>query len=627
MSSLSNLVPSPTTAMQWVPRPASTLLTSFAGFTTPAQINALLQVGDIVYGMIAETGGTYAGKDVPFAYDISASAFQTIAIPGGAASLPTTPATTGDWTPPTMAVVGSQIIITHPGFIGGVGPYFGWLDISGFSSTAILGDTNFTTTISNLTGNALQAGWHVGMTISSSAGDIPANTTIVSIAADGLSVVISTAATGANAGSTLTVAGGTATAPVYSSGNTNGNPLIAVPVSCKQFSGRAYYAVATGVVLSDAGNALQVTLATQALVFRNGLDVTALAGLPFQQTTGGILQALIAFQGDSAMQQITGDPTTNNLLVNDLGIGVGTLAPNTLCQTPLGLAFISSDGLRVLTFSGQVSDPIGADGEGVCYPFLSAINPSRMAAAFNQNVLRISVKNGSAINEPEQEYWFDLKLKVWSGPHTFPAALIVADQSLSNHGFVLAASGVNAKLFLSSVTPGINDTFTENGTALTWIYATTLLPDTQSMNENSMSLSMLACAISANQTWTVIAFDEQDNTLDQISLIGPPGVTTTWGSFVWGASVWSGMGVPFLQRALSWTKALVFKQMFLQITGNSALGTILGNLNFLVARLGYLTQNPYIQPAVPPVPARRALTADDGTVLTADDGTTILYSD
>src|SRR6185437_12090332 len=142
MLSLANLVPDPTTPGFFAPRPAAVALTSFGGFTSPAQVNALMVVGALAYGMIAETTGAFTGKDVPFAYNILTNAFETIGIPRGAAALPATPATTGDWTPPSMAVVGSRIIVTHPGFPGGA-TKFGWLDISGFS------DATHTGTVAN----------------------------------------------------------------------------------------------------------------------------------------------------------------------------------------------------------------------------------------------------------------------------------------------------------------------------------------------------------------------------------------------------------------------------------------------------------------------------------------------
>lgn len=686
MTSLRNLIPSPTTAGAWVCRPASLELTGFSGFTSPAQGNALLQVGSIVYGMIAETTGTYSGKDVPFAYDIKTSDFLPVSIPGGAASLPASPADTGDWVPPVMCQIGPRIIITHPGYAGGSDPYFGWLDVSDFSDATVTGDTNGNTTINVLSKDVLIEGWQPGMTISSSAGDIPANTTIVSLSEGTLdlnttgtfngtneitavssttgvvpgcsvnvngqpvalvqsvgngtitmnqavdvvgsglgvnfsgatSITISQAATGSNSGVTLTVAGGTSGAPLYGAGNTNVNPLPAVPVSVGEFNGRAYYAVpGNGMKFSDSLVPCNITFASQGLNPANGVDVTAFGGLGLWQTTGGVLQALIAFQGDAQMQQITGDPATSNLAMSPIGAGVGTLAPNTICQTEVGLAFISSDGFRILGFSGQISDPIGANGKGVCFPFLSAINPSRMCAAYNQNVFRVSVQNGEAPGQPIQEYWYDFGLKVWSGPHDFPAALIEAYQGTPDHGFTMFAAGVDAKLWSSAVTPSVSDSYIENGNQMTWEFQTVLLPDTAGMCENKVVVTTFSAALGNDQAVTVIAMDEDDGVMDQLTLYGPAAPQTTWGAFTWGASPWGGPGSYLYQYPLAWHAPLIFKQMSLQFNGNSALGTVLGNINMQIEQLGYVTQAPYPSLPMVPVPAADVLIGD-GQILTGD---------
>src|SRR5260221_10807687 len=105
---------------------------------------------------------------------------------GGAGARRAPPATTGDWQPPIMQVVGSRVIACHPGFAGGAGSFFGWLDISGFTDNTHTGNTHTSTLVDNLSANVLQAGWQVGMTIPRAG--IPANTTIATIAANGLSL-------------------------------------------------------------------------------------------------------------------------------------------------------------------------------------------------------------------------------------------------------------------------------------------------------------------------------------------------------------------------------------------------------------------------------------------------------
>ncbi|HYM33408.1 MAG TPA: hypothetical protein VEU47_19065 [Candidatus Cybelea sp.] len=595
MQSLANLILASSTRGIWVPRPAAASVTSFAGFTTPGPIECLITVGRFAYGMIGTAD--FAGKSVPFCFDLQLSAFN--AISGElSTNLPTTQATTGDWEPPTADIIDSRIIFTHPGFTGA--NKIGWLDISGFTSTTVTGDTHSNTTLDTLSTNVLTAGWKPGMTISSSAGDIPAGTTIKSIAVGGMSVVLSAAATGSNNGVTLTVSGGTQAAPLWGAGDTNLNNLVKRPVAVKNFNGRAYYAVpGNGAQFSDSGDPTNITNATQAITPKNGLDITAWGGLPVQQSTGGVLQALIGFQGDTEMQQITGDaaisaPNAGALAINSLGVGVGTNAPNTIAQTTLGLMFVAPDGTRYVNFIGQVSDPIGANGQGVCAPFINAINPTRMAASFNQNVYRVSVQNGAATGQPIQEYCYDFALKVWHGPHSFPSALIAANQNaagvVSGHGFILAASGINGQLWSSAINPTVNDAYVENGAPLSWTFQTCLWPDNQEGAENSIVEMTHGLSIPANIQITVQPLDETGTPLDTVSIFGAASTGSVWGSFVWGAAPWDGFPGSFKQYQIQLHNPIVFKQMSYRMTGNSLLGFAAGNVYPKIERLGYLLQ-------------------------------------
>jgi len=108
---LQNLIPDPTTKNLWICRPAAVQLTNFAGFTTPGFISCLKVIGSKVFGMIAT--GRNAGHDEPFCYDLVAAAF--IPITGvTSANTPISPASSGAWTPPQLAVMGRYIIVTHP---------------------------------------------------------------------------------------------------------------------------------------------------------------------------------------------------------------------------------------------------------------------------------------------------------------------------------------------------------------------------------------------------------------------------------------------------------------------------------------------------------------------------------
>lgn len=126
-TSLTNLIFDQANPEVVVSRPGVTTIASFAGFNTPAVVSVQITVGARTYGLIGTA--RFGGKDEPFCYDHTAGAFVSISGVTNANS-PTTQATTGAWTPPTMAVIGTRIIVTHPGFSGAVGVFFGVFDIS-----------------------------------------------------------------------------------------------------------------------------------------------------------------------------------------------------------------------------------------------------------------------------------------------------------------------------------------------------------------------------------------------------------------------------------------------------------------------------------------------------------------
>ncbi len=108
-----------------VPRPGVTVATQFTGFSGPTYISAGVSSGIYIYGMIATQ--SHPGYDEPFCYNTSTGAF--VPVTGvTAANVPLTQLTTGAWTPPTMDVVGTKVVMTHPGFSGS--NFIGWFDIS-----------------------------------------------------------------------------------------------------------------------------------------------------------------------------------------------------------------------------------------------------------------------------------------------------------------------------------------------------------------------------------------------------------------------------------------------------------------------------------------------------------------
>ena len=510
MSSLQNLIPDPTTRGLWQCRPASIEKTTFSGFMTPGFISRLTVIGSYAYGMIASARNP--GQDEPFVYNLLTNAFVTIS---GitAANTPTSPATTGTWVPPTAALIGAQLIITHPGF-NGINGYVGILNILN-----------------------------------------PA-------------------------------------APTWSSGNLGGAGGLSFtvpPSAVSQFNGRAWYihnlTAQPAVIFSDSLNPLVATLGTQVLTFGDTVPLTAFGQLALNNQLGGIIQSLIVFKGVQNIYQITGDASTNNLLLNTLNITTGTMAPNTVVNTPKGLAFVSPDGVQQIDFFGHVSDPIGIDGQGVTVPFIYTVVPSRMAAACGGNVLRLSVQNGNAAGSPNQEYWYDFARQIWTGPHTFPMSLLQP----YNGTFIGAPIGVTGSLWQSDQVQSGTSTYVENGVQMTWNDVTAYLPDTDKMTNNCVTESLLLVALADLIPNIIVnAIDENGAVLDTVQITTPTGATI-WGAFLWGGALWAGANQSLSPVQLPWSIPIVFARIMFQVTGQSAGGLKLGTWSFRYQMLRYIT--------------------------------------
>jgi len=630
------------------------------GLPSTGFVSTALVIGSRVYGMVGSL--TYAGKDEPFCYDLSTSAFVSIS---GVSSglLPTSPATAGDWTPPTMAAVtNSTILVTHPGFAGGSSPFFGWIDTSGFSSTVMKGNLTTgspvirsiysTVGISDpilqgvqpgqaISGTGIPAGAYVisattdGFTLSTQ-GDtvtgiatltnvhsltgveagmlitgpgIPAGAYIVSVdsatqvtmsanataTANNVALVFSGGGTitmSANATATanivaLTLTGGTSAAPRWGAGNTNTNPLALVPTCTYGFNGRAYYGVGPYLVYSDPLNPMQVSLASQALVIGDSTSITALAGLPLtSQLTGGVQQSMTVFKGAGPVYQVTGDAATSDLTQAVVNGSIGTLAPNTIAATPYGLAFIAIDGLRILQLSGTLSNPLGANGEGVATPFLNALYPSRMCAAYGESVYRVTVQDASVAGNPTYEYWLDIDAKEggWTGPHTFPASFIAAWPA--GVTFLMAPYGILGSLWQSDAIPRYDSVFVENGVRLQCRYTTSLLPDNQEGALNRVTQASLTAALASADTMLVSVIDDNGSTIGTSSFNGRAASSSTWGGGTWGTSVWGTGLSPLREYALRFEGPLFFRQASVDVSFGATSGQGIGNLYAKIQTLG-----------------------------------------
>jgi len=330
-----------------------------------------------------------------------------------------------------------------------------------------------------------------------------------------------------------------------------------------------------------------VTNANQVITFDDNLPLTVLAPLPLSNVTGGIIQALLVFKGVSNIYQITGDSALSSLAKNALNVATGTLAPNSIANTPKGVMFIAPDGLRIINFQANVSDPIGYDGMGKALPFLYAIVPSRMAAASNGSVYRISVQDGSRNGTPFVEYWFDHVRNVWSGPHTFPADLI----AVYANTFIVASHNVRGSLWQSDYVQSGTSAFIENNAQLTFAYATAMLPDPNVMAENAMIESTIYMTMDTAQSYFVQSLNQDGTLISSCAIINPAQQETLWGGFFWGdGSLWGGAQAALYPRRMAWPIPVVFRRMQIVVTGNSGAQLRIGTLHLRYETLGYLQQ-------------------------------------
>jgi hypothetical protein len=508
MAQLANLIPDPSTADLWMCRPAAPLLTNFPTFTTPGFMSCGRIVGNYFYGLM-RTGRT-PGFEEPFVWDLVNNV--NVAITGVTGlNVPSQVPSSGPWTPPIIDVIGSKVVVCHPGF-GATTFKFGWFDISNLAA---------------ITWNA---------------------------------------------------------------GNTTGAIVLAtIPTFVAQFNGRAYFIVNTpaqpAVVFSDPLAATVVTNASQVLTFGDAVPLTAIGQLRLYNQSGGIIQALMVFKGAQNTYQITGDSALSTLAVNALSVATGTQSPLGLAPSPKGLAFISPDGLRIIDFQGNVSDPIGQDGKGITQPITFSNVTSRMTLSCNGSLMRITTQNANALNTPFQEWWYDLGRGTWSGPHTSAFNILQP----FNNTFVGQLQAPSLGLFQSDVVQGALSIFVENGLQLAWTYQTAFFPDTQQMGNISLSQALLHCAMLGNTSYAVSISDSNGTVLNSVT-IALPGAVSIWGAFLWGApALWGSIGGALSPRIIPWTKQNVFAKAQISVQGSSNSTVRLGMLHMRYKQLKYLT--------------------------------------
>ena len=367
-------------------------------------------------------------------------------------------------------------------------------------------------------------------------------------------------------------------APTWNAGNTTTNLLPAVPRAVGQFNNRAWFAVNNALYFTDALTTV-ITSATQILVIGDSIKIEALAPQPLVTTVQGIIQSLVVFK-PNAIALITGDAVDGNLAINIISSSVGCSAGRTISPTPRGLMFMAVDGIRTIGQDGVLGEPY----PDFKIPFIYALTPSRASACYNNNIYRISVQNGNVNANPIQEYWFDLRMNGWTGPHTFSQDMAVPYLGT----FIVFKNSLAPGLWASDVVKSGTSVFTENGSAMSFLERTAPMADNGGMYENSATLTVVDMQLPNNgDRYSFVASDVNHGILSTANLSSPL-VGAVWGSFLWGTISWTAASYGLERYNIPWANPLVFSRMVWQISGPSSLALKIGKITIGYQQLKYI---------------------------------------
>lgn len=346
----------------------------------------------------------------------------------------------------------------------------------------------------------------------------------------------------------------------WNAGNTATNVLPFVPTVVRQFFGRAYFFAGNKGQMTDILNPLNVTNteAADALTFGDSTSITGAIGLPVGTATQGVLQALIVFKAKGIFQ-ITGDIANNTLAVNQLTNSTGSSASNSFAAMPEGVAFMASDGVRLVNLLGQVpflnNDVVG--------PFSYATFPTRACGAYGNSTYRLSVDNDFKLSTFEfLEYWYDERLGRWNGPHTFPFSVLVSDGT-NFYGF---SNAVPAVLFSSPVVNNAASVFTDNGNKYNCQGISCALEEpSESFVKQTVESTIELAQQTVASSYDIQAQDDLGNVLNDV-VVSVSNGTGVWGTAVWGAFNWEAAKFTSHVYTIPWTQPVVYKKLVYQVT-------------------------------------------------------------
>lgn len=561
-----------------ISRPGVTLLVDFnAGSDfgmTAGYISIQVVIGRRIYGMVfSERLAFYGLQDEPFCYDLETGTFLPISNVT-AKNTPIAPPPAGPWTPPTLAVVGNMVLVTHQGFhnrpkyLWGSGAQGGndtlWRNGAGatgfWGSRAQGGSEDYWGASAILWGDAPLWGDRYAFGVFYVDPDNPRLR--------------------------------------WDATTTFPNTLTGEPTVVVNFSNRAYFAVKNLIEYTDVLT-IRRNRASQQVTVGDTDDIIAMSGLPVQTTGSGMLQTMSIFKRHQTWQ-LGGDEATWNMSLSYTSLNIGTGSGRTLVQSPYGLYFISDAGpyfldllgtLRAVTHSMNELEP------DVVAPMANPIVPTRWCGGYNSGIYRLCGFGNFFGATIAVDYWFDEHRRRWNGPHTFHYDSV----SPLDEGFVLSSRFIPGKLVLSETQQRTEFTTTDLGGRVDCTMLSATFPKVDWMTTKQVVESQIELA-STNGTNVYYIYAQND----QGDNLGVVGLSVQGDGAVWGMARW-GEGLVYGQSRL-WGGGALWGPLALQWGAGALWGAIASTWNDVAGsglRWGSGTQNipatypiPWLQPLV-----------------------------
>lgn len=586
---LVNLIPSQYNPYSFVPRPG---VTKINASSVGGHIRGMVVVGDYVYGYYYNE---VTFRDEPFAYGLGATA----------ATLTKAADETGfdgayyNVVPITFTVVGKYLLSTHFGGANYTLNVTGSINADILTITAV-GGTSAVREGQQITyGGAVLTNIYVKTQLTGTKGGIGTyqlNQTVGVVAPGTVFTHVGSGTTGYIGVFDISKP----SAPYFFSTNMGGVPFQGgvfggfpwldtpsqTPTGVANFNNRAYYSFGNTVYFSDVLLPLYMTSATQSLTIGDNTPIIGIGGLPVQTSTSGVVASLQIFK-EFQIWQVTGDSASSTLAVNYLSLNIGTAHPYTIVQTPQGLVFLSTDGVYVVTQSGQVvplTKDFGSPTQDLQYPFINVVKVDREVsparACFSGSVYRICLNILVGISTLARDYWFDTVSRRWSGSHTYAydqcqpykSYFVISDTRYSPSG------GDKGIMYKSPIYPDPNTVYTDTNRFGTVSFLCSF-QTTQFTKSGALEVKQLVrsnvefgCGKAVVNSYQIQAYSESGQILDTISVSTPT------------------VGTNCRQTLpLNWTKPLVFTKVTFYITVTSSSSVEIGAITLRLADTNYAT--------------------------------------